>query len=51
MKLVQRYGDFELIPRIWADSYRSCCDRGSVLRQSEGRGLEHVVKDIKNGLR
>ena len=27
MKLVQRYGDFGLIPRIWADSYRSCCDR------------------------
>ena len=45
MKLVQRYGDFELIPRIWADSYRSCCDRGSVLRQSEGMRLDFVTKN------
>ena len=47
MKLVQRYGDFGLIPRILPDSCRSCCDRGRDLRQSRGRGLECVVKGHK----
>ena len=51
MKLVQRYGDFGLVPRILPDSCRSCCDRGKRLRQSRGRGLECVVKGYKNGLR
>ena len=44
MKLVQRYGDFGLIPRNLPDSCRSCCDRGMRLRQSRGRGLDCVVK-------
>ena len=48
---MQRYGDFGLIPRNLPDSCRSCCDKGSGLRQSKGRGVERVVKGIKNGLR
>ena len=44
MKLVQRYGDFGLIPRNLPDSCRSCCDRVKDLRQSRGIGFERVVK-------
>ena len=47
MNLLQRYGDFGLIPRNWPDSCRSCCDRGNVLRQSGGMGLGRVVKGHK----
>ena len=32
--LLQRYGDFGLIPRNLPDSCRSCCDKGKDLRQS-----------------
>ena len=41
--LMQRYCDFGLIPRNLLDSCRSCCDKGNVLRQSEGRELDCVV--------
>ena len=47
MKLVQRYVDFGLVPRILPDSCRGCCDRGKRLRQSRGRGLASVVKGHK----
>ena len=39
---MQRYDEKLLIPRIWADSYRSCCDKGKRLRQSGGSGLDFV---------
>ena len=42
--LMQRYGDFGLIPRNLPDSCRSCCDRGSDLRQSGGRGVRGCGK-------
>ena len=42
--LMQRYGDFGLIPRNLPDSCRSCCDRGSDLRQSGGRGVRGCRK-------
>ena len=51
MNLLQRYGDFGLIPRKKPDSCRSCCDKGMRLRQNKGRRLECVVKGIKKGLR
>ena len=47
MNLLQRYGDFGLIPRNLPDSCRSCCDKGMRLRQNKGRRLECVVKGIK----
>ena len=46
MNLLQRYGDFGLIPRNWPDSCRSCCDKGMRLRQSRGKELDGVVYSI-----
>ena len=42
--LVQRYGDFWLIPRNLLDSCLGCCDKVKDLRQSRGRGVVGVVK-------
>ena len=42
--LMQRYGDFGLIPRNLPDSCRSCCDKGRDLRQSKGRGVRGCRK-------
>ena len=47
--LVQRYGDFWLIPRNLLDSCLGCCDKVKDLRQSRGRGFASVVKGKQKG--
>ena len=45
---MQRYGDFGLIPRKLPDSCRSCCDKGSDLRQSRGDEVGFSRKEQKS---
>jgi len=49
-KLMQRYGDYSLIPNYWLFSSPVCCDSQPDLRQNAGKGLK-IVAPNKGSMR
>lgn len=49
--LMQRYGDYWVIPNNLLFSSPVCCDSQSDLRQRAGKGLKVVAKGFGNSLK
>jgi hypothetical protein len=50
-KLMQRYGDYWLVPNNWLFSSPVCCDNLPDLRQNAGKGLKIVAKGFVHSLK
>ena len=49
--MMQRYGDYWLIPNNWQFSSPVCCDSQPDLRQNAGKDLKTVAKGFVNSLK